>query len=182
MRKFLSAPYWVHLLVDTIIGQSLWWGISKVLETPILARSIIAGAIFIATIFAIARYLPKLSPSQDLAPAKTKVPSILPRLMHDGVLWEDRGDHYPYGSTRINGPLCPKDCTPLGIKYGDTIETTFRDDTLVSGYDYHHKLACLECNTEYTLGDKPKTIERSRNEVKSRFEGKKRREESNVEG
>lgn len=64
LRKFLSAPYWVHLLVDTIIGQLIWWGFSKLLGTSILIRSIIAGAVLIATIFAVALYLPKLSPKK----------------------------------------------------------------------------------------------------------------------
>ena len=54
MRKFLSAPYWIHLLVDTVIGQAIWWVISMVIGTPILERSIIAGVILIAVIFAVA--------------------------------------------------------------------------------------------------------------------------------
>jgi hypothetical protein len=60
MRKFLSAPYWVHLLVDTVIGQLIWWGISWAIGTSILTRSIIAGAILVVTILAVAYYLPKL--------------------------------------------------------------------------------------------------------------------------
>lgn len=61
MRKFLSAPYWVHLIIDTIIGQFIWWIISMIMGTAILVRSIIAGAVLIATIFAVAYYLPKLN-------------------------------------------------------------------------------------------------------------------------
>lgn len=62
MRKFLSAPYWAQLLISTAIGQLIWWGFSKMLGTSILVRSIIAGAVLVATIFAVALYLPKLSP------------------------------------------------------------------------------------------------------------------------
>lgn len=65
MRKFLSAPYWVHFLVDTVIGQLIWWVISMILGTPILIRSIIAGVILVATILAVAWYLPKLSPKKN---------------------------------------------------------------------------------------------------------------------
>jgi hypothetical protein len=62
MKKFLSAPHWIHLIVDTLIGQFIWWVISMMIGTPILVRSIMAGIILIATIFAVAWYLPRLSP------------------------------------------------------------------------------------------------------------------------
>lgn len=63
MRKFLSAPYWIHLAVESIIGQGIWWILSQIIGTTIIIRSIIAGIILIATIFAVAWYLPKISPS-----------------------------------------------------------------------------------------------------------------------
>jgi hypothetical protein len=61
MRRFLSAPYWVHLIIDTIIGQVIWWAISTIMGTAILVKSIIAAVILVATIFAVAWYLPKLN-------------------------------------------------------------------------------------------------------------------------
>lgn len=83
MRDFLSAPYWIHVLVDTIIGQVVWWIVSMIIGTPILARSIIAGAILIAVIFAVALYLPRISPS-----AKGKVQTESARLI-DSMGWLD---------------------------------------------------------------------------------------------
>ena len=61
-RKFITAPYWIHLLVDTIISQGIWWLITMLFDTPILIRSIIAGVILIAGMFCVAWYLPKLTP------------------------------------------------------------------------------------------------------------------------
>jgi hypothetical protein len=72
MRKFLSAQYWVHLLVSTVIGQLIWWVISMIVGTPILVRSIIAAVVLVATVFAVALYLPKLSPKLSGASTEKK--------------------------------------------------------------------------------------------------------------
>lgn len=62
MERFKSLLYWQHLAIDTIITQGVWWGLSKMIHTPVLIQSIIAGLVLVATIFAVAWYLPKLSP------------------------------------------------------------------------------------------------------------------------
>lgn len=89
MRKFLSAPYWIHILVDTIIGQFIWWVVSMIIGTPILVRSIIAGAILIAVIFAVALYLPKISPigigGKPISTKRQKSPAMATTLMIESV-------------------------------------------------------------------------------------------------
>lgn len=70
-NRFKTAPYWIHLTVDTAITQGIWWGVSKMLTTPAVVQSIIAGVILIATIFAVALYLPKISPVLSVT-SKTK--------------------------------------------------------------------------------------------------------------
>ena len=186
-RVLLSLPFAVILIVwgipgmiEDLVTWSGWlanaWNWLTKTPTPLSWALVIIGVIIAFQ----PQWLLKRRASYSSGKAGTKVPSIPPRLKHDGVLWEDRGDNYPYGSTRINGPLCPKDYTPLGIKYSDRIDTLPRHDTLISGSPSHHKLICPECKAEYTLGDKSKTIERSKNEVESRFEGKRRRDESNA--
>lgn len=99
------------------------------------------------------------------------------RLEHDGVLWEDGGVNSIWGLNVI-GPLCPKDYTPLSVKWGDKTEASVSDDTFISASGYHHQLFCLECKTEYTLGTKAKQIKDSRDEVRNRFEGMRRREQT----
>jgi hypothetical protein len=96
------------------------------------------------------------------------------RLIHDGVLWEDGGTNV-WGNMDVIGPLCPKDYTPLAMKERDRINTdiSYRAIISTSGDDY--KLVCLECNTKYSLGTRPKRIVDSRSEVGNRFEGKRRR-------
>ncbi|MFC1955548.1 hypothetical protein ACFLWZ_03305 [Chloroflexota bacterium] len=100
-----------------------------------------------------------------------------PRLEHDGVLWED-GGNYVSGGIMVIGPLCPKDYTPLGIKdlYGDRIETQIKKDQYISQSTTH--LVCPECHKEYTLIDEGKKLDDSRQEVGSRFLGKRRRDTS----
>ena len=141
-------------------------------------RDIFAGVTFVAVIFALAWALPKFA--LQYAGGKTKPRSLNisdkpSRLLHDNVLWEDTGTNYFYGIT-VDGPLCPKDFAVLGMERRDKVEN-IRHDELVSDSGYHAQLVCPECNSKYTLGDKPKTIRESENEVRHRFEGKRRREQ-----
>jgi hypothetical protein len=73
MRKFKSWPYWIHLIIDTVIGQAIWWMLSMIIHTPVLIQSIIAGVVLIATIFAVAWYLPKLSGSGKVSVKDTSM-------------------------------------------------------------------------------------------------------------
>lgn len=133
--------------------------------------------IFVAGIFAVAWYLPKLAPvytgrQTTMTPKRTLK---RPQLIHDGVLWED-GGNYASGGIMVIGPLCPKDYTPLGEKYRDEFRPRIGDDTFISGLKDDSQLFCLECKAEYTLGKKIKTIKDSMEEVRSRFGGMRRRE------
>lgn len=103
--------------------------------------------------------------------AKQPVPR---RLEHDGVLWED-GGYNALGGLKVEGPLCPKDYTPLAIRHLDTLANRASDNMYISDYGYS-RLVCPECKTEYTLGKNQKKVGDSRNEVRSRFEGKRRRD------
>ncbi len=96
------------------------------------------------------------------------------RLIHDGVLWEDRGTNV-LGNMLVIGPLCPKDYTPLAVKEGGKINTDISRRVIISTSGDDYRLVCLECNTIYSLGTKPKRIIDSRNEVGNRLEGKRRR-------
>lgn len=136
--------------------------------------------LLIAGMFCVALYLPKLTPqftgmktnpNVDLAHIK---PS---RLEHDNVLWEDGGKHYWGGGVVVNGPLCPKDFTPLCTEKRDKINSNPSEDTLISDSDYNSRLFCLECKSKYILGKEPKSMQDSRDEVSNLFEGKRRREQ-----
>ena len=133
--------------------------------------------IFVAAIYAVSWYLPKLAPALYSFGIKTaKTATICPRLEHDGVLWEDAG-YTSWGNISVIGPLCPKDYTPLAIKNRDKIETNIKYNTFISNSGYHSQLVCPECKAEYTLGTNPKTLQNSHDEVGNRFEGKRRREQ-----
>ncbi len=107
----------------------------------------------------------------------SRVKKSRPRLIHDGVLWEDGGNN-PWGNLSIIGPLCPKDYTPLAIENHDgRIEANMDYDKRIWTSGYNHMLVCTECNAKYTLGKKPKQVRNSRNEVYNHFEGKRRREQ-----
>lgn len=149
-----------------------------IFETPILARSIIAGVMLIAGMFCVAWYLPKLAPQYAGGENKSKTNLVHgkpSRLEHNGVLWEDIGKSM-FG-IKVYGPLCPKDLTPLGSEHSDKIKSSINYDNLVSDSQYHSRLFCPECKSKYTLGAEPKTTEDSLNEVRSRFEGKRNREQ-----
>ncbi len=132
--------------------------------------------VFVSAIFAVAWYLPKLAPAlYSFGTARTKK-TIVTRLVHDSVLWQDGGND-GYGRISVIGPLCQKDYTPLAIKYrDDRIETSINWGTIISDSAYQSKLVCPECKTEYTLGKNAKKLEDSHNEVRSRFAGKRRRD------
>ncbi len=97
-----------------------------------------------------------------------------PRLTYDNVLWEDAGTGN-FGGVIVHGPFCPNDLTPLAIKrgYDKKVDTQLRDNDYIG--DRGELLFCLKCNTEYIFGTGIKTIEESRNEVRSLFEGMRRR-------
>jgi hypothetical protein len=103
----------------------------------------------------------------------TQSPRKTRRLNHDGVQWEESRNHW--GNWVAIGPLCPKDSTPLVIKRGN-------NHISITQYEEHSRISesvpllCLECNGEYTLGTSSKTIEQSRNEVETRFEGMRNRD------
>ncbi len=143
-----------------------------------LIRDIFAGIIFVAVIFALAWALPKFA--LQYAGEKTKSGNILvpkkpSRLVHDNVLWEDAGTNY-FSGIVVDGPLCPKDFAVLGRERRGKIEN-ISYDAQISDSEYHSRLVCPECGSKYTLGKEPKTIQESRNEVRRRFEGKRRREQ-----
>lgn len=82
-----------------------------------------------------------------------------------------------WGNLDVIGPLCPKDYTPLSTKHNGRIEANLRYDTLISSSEYDSQLVCLECHAEYTLGNNPKRIQVSHDEVVIRFEGMRKREQ-----
>jgi hypothetical protein len=104
-------------------------------------------------------------------PVKTSPPR---RLEHDSVLWEDVGKD-GWGYVKVVGPLCPKDFTPLSIKTSHDIQANIQYNTWISP-SYYSQLICLECHTEYTLGNKAKQIQASHDEVAIRFTGMRKRE------
>jgi hypothetical protein len=166
----------VHLVIVQIILNLIWGWVSNMFEV-VLIREIGFLVIFVAGIFAVAWYLPKLAPAlYSFGTIRTAKPATTRRLEHDGVLWED-GGYNSWGNIYVIGPLCPKDYTPLAIKQRDRIETYINDGTLISDSEYHSKLVCPECEVEYTLGKKYKSIKDSRHEVGNRFEGKRRRDQ-----
>ena len=143
-----------------------------------IVRDIGFLALLIAGMFCVAWYLPKLAPRFAGMKTKSNVSLVHKkpsRLEHDGVLWEDGGKS-GWGISVI-GPLCPKDFAPLGGENRDKITSAISNDALISDSNYHSRLFCPECKGKYTLGAQPKTIQESRGEVRSRFEGKRRREQ-----
>lgn len=104
------------------------------------------------------------------------------RLEHDGVLWEDTGKHYlDSGELVVEGPLCPKDYCPLGLRSGtgqEKAKADWRVATFISDSQYHAVLFCPECKGTYTLGSRAKALKQSHEEVQNRFEGLRKREEA----
>ena len=174
-----SWRFWVITAVPEILFGLLWLGLAKVIGTSPLVRDIFAGSIFIAVIFAIAWALPKFA--LQYAGGKTKPSNIQiskkpSRLVHDNVLWEDEGTSAWGGRVIVAGPLCPKDFARLSAECHGKIINQVDDNTLVSDSEYHSRLFCPECKGKYTLSAESKYICDSRDEVRNRFEGKRRRE------
>ncbi len=166
----------IHLVIVEIIINLIWNQVSKAF-TIAYVREIGFLAVVIAGLFAVAWYLPKLAPiytgrKTAITPKRTL---NRPRLIHDGVLWEDGGNS-AFGGIMVEGPLCPKDYTPLAKKRGGKVDTHLSNDTLISDSDYHSQLVCPECGGEYTLGPTSKIVQASTDEVRSRFEGVRRRQ------
>ena len=95
------------------------------------------------------------------------------RLIHDDVLWEDDGDYYN-GGIIVEGPFCPKDYATLMMEHVNAVEK-LNFSEIISNQVYHFRLYCPECKHRYTLGEKPKTTNDSFLEVRSRFEGLRKR-------
>ena len=165
----------LHFVVVEIALNLIWDRVSSMFQI-VAIREVGFLVVFVAGLFAVAWYLPKLEPAlYSLGSAKIKKQSVT-RLEHDSVLWQDGGNDN-YGYIKVIGPLCQKDITPLAVKLRDgRIETSIKWDTIISSSEYPPKLICPECDTEYTLGVNPKKLEDSHNEVRSRFEGKRRRD------
>jgi hypothetical protein len=102
-----SGQALVHLVLFEAISQFLWWLAGLLFSAiPEVAKGWGFLIIFVAGMFAVAWYLPKLSPSLYNLGARRMTNSVrsIPQLKHDGVLWEDRGnDHNGY--THVEGPM-----------------------------------------------------------------------------
>lgn len=185
MRRFLTAPYWVHLLVDTAISQVIWWGVTQIFETPIIVRSIIAGIILIAAMFCVAWYLPRLAiqsnsdkvnSNQNNVLASNQKKKVPIRLKHDNVVWEDIGWD-GHGGIRVAGPYCPKDLSTLGFEQYGKVDNNLRWDITIAppdGFLPYAGLICPKCHERYYFGEEPKTVQESEDEVRSIFEGMRR--------
>lgn len=112
--------------------------------------------------------------SIPITTVKARKPS---RLEHDGVLWEDGGRRGMWGIIDVIGPLCPDDFAPLCSECRDKVQSDIDCSKLVSDSEYHLRLFCPECRKKYILGENPKTTGASLDEVRSRFEGKRKREQ-----
>ena len=96
IREKLGITSWqalIHLVIVQIIFNLIWNQVSKAF-TIAYVREIGFLAVVIAGLFAVAWYLPKLAPvysgrKTEMTPNQTMKH---PRLVHDGVLWEDAGN------------------------------------------------------------------------------------------
>lgn len=168
----------LHFAIVEIVLNIIWDKVSLMFQLETV-REVGFLVIFVSVIFAVAWYLPKLAPAlysfSAVTTSKSKAYVTPTRMVQDGVLWQD-GGYDSYGYINVIGPLCQKDYTPLAIKNRDRIETNITFDTIISDSEWQSKLVCPECKTEYTLGKNPKKLGDSHNEVRSRFEGKRRRD------
>jgi len=166
----------IHVVIVEIVINLVWNWVSNRFTVP-LVREIGFLFVFVAGLFAVAWYLPKLAPVYTGRKIITETTQPL-RVQHDGVLWEDTGKTYA-GSGRIvvGGPLCPNDLTPLALTDGEEVDTNVDYDSYISDCDY--QLVCIKCKTEYFLEEEPKQLQKSRNEAGNLLEGIKRREQEN---
>jgi hypothetical protein len=173
-----SWRFWVLAAIPEVLFLFIWWLGAKLIGTSPFVRDIFAGIIFVAVIFALAWALPKYA--LQYASGKTESNSIRvskkpSRLEHDNVLWEDGGKS-GWGISVI-GPLCPKDFAVLSIERYGKIEKIGDYSRTISKDEYDARLYCPECKRKYTLGKEAKKICDSEDEVRNRFEGKRRREQ-----
>ena len=163
-----TVPTWVPILffiiaglvIITIMSYLMWSLIKRIkLQSPIFFKS------------------QKSSPALASATANKLIKQPPPRrLEHDGVLWEDGGSN-GWGGVYVIGPLCPKDYTPLSLKYRDNIEAKLNFGTTISSSGGNYQLVCLQCHTTYSLGKNPKRVQESYDEVAVRIIGMRRREQ-----
>jgi len=120
----------------------------------------------------------KVNIASNITANKQPVPT---RLTYDNVLWEDAGN-YVSGGVMVHGPFCPKDLTPLATKRGwdKIVDTNLSEGDNFSDQGEH--MFCLECKAEYVLSKNYKRLEQSRSEVRSLFEGIRRRKQEEGEG
>lgn len=113
----------------------------------------------------------KVNIASNIRVSESHIPS---RLIYDNVLWEDGGIN-EWGNIRVEGPFCPKDLTPLAMTQNDRVETHVDYQRVISGAVYEYRLFCLQCKAEYLLGDNPKRLKNSHDEVYKLFEGIRKR-------
>jgi hypothetical protein len=179
-QELISWRFWLHTTIVDVILTGIWFGVNKLTIILPIIRDAGFLILLIAGMFCVAWYLPKLAP--QYVGGETKLnPNLVhrkpSRLEHDGVLWEDGGRKGMWGTIDVIGPLCPKDFVPLGSECRDKIQSNINYDKLVSDSEYHSRLFCPECKGKYMLSKNPKTTGDSLGEVRSRFEGKRRREQ-----
>jgi hypothetical protein len=161
-----NIPAVIHFIVLEIVGNLIWNFISMGFSL-VIVREIGFLVIVVMGMWVVAWYLPKLSLKQYSFGLSVKKRIVIPRTVYDGVQWENHGMNY-LGYINVEGPLCPKDSTPLIIRKNNKYETSFSNTQIISK---NTPLICLKCKTEYLLGDAVvKSIEESRKEVGTLFE------------
>ena len=155
----------IRAIVFEALLTLAWWGISSLFNITIV-REIGFLVVLVTGVFALTWYYTKRETVRITVDANRKSAQIAnrpQRLEHDGVIWEQQG-------RGIDGPLCPKDFTPLCMKYGDNIQTIISDTFEISSFNIY-RLYCLSCKTEYLLGERGKSTRQSMEEVRLLFEG-----------
>lgn len=164
----------LRVIIFEALITFLWWFISKLINIE-LVKEIGYLVVFVAGIFALAWYMPRMALVRVGANAhstSSKPIKPQPKLMYDNILWMYKGVDQ-YGDAHVTDPLCPKDYTTLRIRRLDDT-TSVRYDADISDSSYDWKLYCPACNAQYILGEKKKRLGDSRDEVCNIFEGKKR--------
>ncbi len=178
--EFISWKFWLHTIIVDLILAGIWLGINKLTSILPIIRDIGYLALLIAGMFCVAWYLPKLTPQymgSKNKPSISSIPLKKSRLQHDNILWEGGGRSGWGCDILVIGPLCPKDFTLLSIEHSGEITDIRTDDIYISDSPYHSRLYCSECKGKYLLDTKSKNLKKSRDEVRNRFEGKRRREQ-----
>ena len=162
-----SIPLAIALMcIAALLALLIYW--------PVIRRIRLRTPIFLSSEQATKKQQTEVRPGPIPVPHRPR-----PRLEHDGVLWEDSGKRYMSGRIAADGPLCPKDFCPLGLRHGDGHEEATADshgnEFISKNYSYA-LLFCPECKATYTLGPRAKSLKQSHEEVQSRFEGLRKRE------